>query len=219
MSDFQREEYHRDGFTVIDDVVTTAADWRDLVLASPLLSAVYTPQEKRTVAAGEGYNLHRVLDRFETDATLPTVRELYRDVLERAKEIAGPQASSSPYARSAYYVKVYDPPAGQQGWHFDTNDVSGVLYLTSHTQSGATVVTSLDGVIHRLQPRAGSLLLLQGTKCWHRADAVLDRPKITLLLNYYLGTPAPRHPELDTIIFGSSEPRPGLQQNAVEANP
>jgi hypothetical protein len=199
-----RTQYHRDGFTVISDVLPNPKRWQNAITTSQHLRRVFTPEKERVVAAGEGFNLHVVLDRFDLDAALPEAADLYNSVFDLILEVVDPGAIRSPFARSAYYAKGYDPPNGQQGWHFDTNDISGILYLTDNENDGATVITSLfDGSINRIAPVAGSLLLLQGTKCWHMAEPVTDNPKCTCLLNYYLGTPPDRHPALDGIIFGA----------------
>lgn len=201
-----RQSYANLGYTVLREFVPNATAWYERVLASGKAWDVYTAQERREVRAGDGFLKYRAMDRFLADHVLPELGGLYFDTLSTIRELAHPEASTSPYERTAYYVKIYDPPDGQQGWHYDTNAITAILYLSSHPQTGYTAITSLDGTgVHVVKPEAGSLLLMQGRECWHRAEPTTSGTKVICPLNYYIGPAEPRDPRLDSIIFGPGE--------------
>lgn len=198
-----QKRYRETGFFVIESALDGAQEIADRITQRVAEeSEIYVPEEARVVAAGRGFLRHKALDRFKCDEAAPAVGRLYADMLRDIREITQKELINSPYPRSAYYAKVYDPPDGQQGWHFDTNDVSVIVYLTSNPSDGGTEIQSLDGVTRVVQPVAGRILVLDGTACWHRAAPVIASRKTTLLLNYYTEPVATRDPRLDSIIFG-----------------
>lgn len=95
----------------------------------------------------------------------------------------------------------------QQGWHFDSNEITGVLYLTSTEKTGFTEIDPLNSnSFVKVFPKAGSLLLLQGRECWHRASPVADgEEKVICTFNFFRAqTEQNRDANMNPIIFGES---------------
>lgn len=200
------DDFLTNGVAILDDLVDphTARGWGEQLLRSDRLHYVCTPSEYRVVDAGEGDNEHYSLDRFEIDAIVSGIGAAYGQVFHAYIDHLNPNSMRSPYERSAYYAKVYKAGCLGQGWHYDTNSYSGILYLSdSDGDDGATEILARDGSTELVPPRAGRLLLLDGRRCWHRATRVARGNKVTILLNYYDTGHRPRDPRTDPLIFGS----------------
>jgi hypothetical protein len=195
-------DYRDVGFVVFDDAIPMASDWAQRFLDSAAGSRVHLAERDRTVEAGGGDNNHRALDRFTVDAVVPEVGLFYPQLLLSVRHAVSRYAILGPYRRSGYYVKIYEQPGDAQGWHFDTNSISAIAYLTTNA-TGATEINGSDGRTHLVYPEAGRLLLLDGRRCWHRAQPVEQEVKVTLLLDYYLLGHRLRKLHLDRLIFGN----------------
>lgn len=198
------ERFRSLGLVIIDDYIepTLAQTWGEALALSPLLRHIKTAEADRVVDAGAGDNEHYSLDAPQTDQTVAEISSVYAAIFEEFIAPLNPYAIVSPYERSRYYVKVYRNGCGQ-GWHYDTNTYSAILYLSSTTApSGVTEVIARDGETYRVAPQAGRLLLLDGRHCWHCARPVHDETKVTVLLNYYDKGHRPRDLNTDPLIFG-----------------
>jgi hypothetical protein len=192
-----RDEYHDLGFTVLRRVLPEPAVWSDR-----LLKHERSGSEPAPTRIDESYQRYSILDRFAIDKVLPAVGDLYRSLVPALRQITTQQIVESPYPRSAYYMKIYHA-GGMQAWHQDSNGVTVLLYLTSHHDSGGTVIRTLRGTEVTVQPEAGAILLMQGRRCTHRADVVTQGPKVLCPFNYYEAGAVDRPPEIDDFVFGT----------------
>ncbi len=197
------KEYLEQGFTVLDNMVPLAASWKESILNSKDLREVYVSEEKRKVAAGKGSLKYAALDRFQTDSVVSELNDYYEKLVEILIQITHQEVITSPYERTAYYSKVYRNKGDEQGWHYDTNGLTVIIYLTNNQDSGRTEIEKLDGSgTLFVAPKAGSILIMQGRRCWHRAEPIMSGIKVICPLNYYTGRAEPRDSRLDDIIFG-----------------
>lgn len=198
-----RKEFFDNGYTLIEDVVLRPKEWSSAILNSSSLKKVFVHESNRTVEAGKGHLKYSAMDRFSTDMAIPDMYKFYSSLPKQLEKFTYSDIILSPFKRTAYYTKVYMEDGDEQGWHYDTNDLTVVLYLTDVTQTGATEILSIDSkTINKVWPKAGAILVLQGQKYWHRASPVTNTTKVICPLNYYLSEPEARHPDLDAIIFG-----------------
>lgn len=204
MRDLAKEQFEKLGFYVWRGFIkdTAARKLTEDFTASNRFANVFKSEEERNVSSGRGYSKHAAIDRFGVDEIAPSVGKMYADILPVAAHLSGRALIASPYDRSAYYVKRYLPPDGQQGWHFDTNCLSVILYLTDN-EDGWTEIRCLDGKTRFVAPEAGALMILDGKNRWHRALPVQSAEKITVILNYYFPDHPARVEHLDSLIFGT----------------
>lgn len=121
---------------------------------------------------------------------------LYQLAYETVRATLDARAIESPFARSAMCLKRYAAPDGLQGWHFDTNPISAVLYLTS-CQGGQTELRGLGSV----EPRPNRLVMFRGGAIEHRAARVTAGEKLVAVMNFYLPGDCTRPFEADEAMF------------------
>ena len=194
--------YIERGFVVLPTAIPESRAWRHAVLShreelAPIRYA--DPQGERPEGIG-GHLCYDVGDASWCDRRLPGIQDGYLRVRSLGEALAGP-LDLSPLGRSRYVVKLYPAPEGEQGWHFDTNGVTALLYLSTN-MDGTTRIQGLDGLEYTIFPRTGDLLFLQGRVCWHRADPVHEGVKIVIPFNLYLPGEYSRPTGLDTLIYG-----------------
>lgn len=150
---------------------------------------------------GGGAYSYRAADADAVEEGLPDFAAWYRAQPVALTSAFGRDVVVSPYPRSAFTLKLYGP-GDQQGWHYDTNPVTVLLWLTSSPPEGALEVRDRTGEVRRVAPRAGSILLMWGRELWHR---VLPQPeraeRIMVALNYYFADDTWRPEGIDSLIY------------------
>lgn len=199
--------YQERGFYLARNAVPAAKDWAHIVAqrSENLRRVDYTDPRGETAGGIGGRLCYEVGDALWCDRNLPTIPALYEHVQRVAARSAGP-VDLSPHPRSRYVVKVYRAPDGGQGWHYDTNSVTALLYL-SDNPDGATRLQALDGQTYTVFPACGDLLLFQGRKCWHRSDPVRTGAKVVIPFNLYTPGEYTRPDGLDDVIYGAAAPK------------
>lgn len=201
-------EYRQLGYTVIDGLIPreVATRWSERILnlrAKGELTYKGTAEgEEFTEGLKQEYQNYFVLGGRETaeDQTLREMFHFYYAFLPMLGLITGVPMVASPYPDSIINCKIYWPPEGQQGGHFDTNGFTFLLYLSDNEEEGETALYPLTqrrnlgddrpqkffGEAHKVEPRMGRVLLMQGRECWHWASGVKDKPKVACPWNYYM---------------------------------
>lgn len=199
-------DYKNTGYTISQNVIShkTCDSWITS-LSNNLVSHsnhVEMQEKKRTISAGKGDSIHKIFDRYSVDKILPEINKIYTNLLfNELKAHLKENIILSKYSRSAYYIKFYIPPDGQQGWHYDTNDYTYLIYLTDN-EDGHTEVNCLNGEKKNIKPKKSQGLFLNGKGCYHRALNVNESLKAVLILNYYKPNHEPRNMNIDPLIFG-----------------
>lgn len=154
-------------------------------------------------ASGGGCSKYWVLDGGTVLSLFPGVFDWYSDQLPLLSRIVEREVICSPYLRSAINVKIYQDEGNGQGWHYDTNPLSAVLFLTD--SGGALVIRDLKGDAYEIEPRRGLLLLMQGREILH---SVLEssQPRVSCILNYYYPDDCDRPEWIDRAIYENQDP-------------
>jgi len=109
-----------------------------------------------------------------------------KEVVEWVKHVTG-EASIyiSPNVMSAINLNIMDDTESVYRWHFDAEPYTALLYLTDvGAEDGGTLEIVANCAPHqapdlavedplRFHPAAGTLLLMDGTRCYHRATQML----------------------------------------------
>lgn len=197
------EEFTHSGFTVIPNIVSDFEQWSKSILRSPDLTRVFVHEPPHKLPYRRGHLKYAAIDRYETDKVLPKLKQFYEYFCSELRNITKLNVITSPYERSAYYCKAYTEKEDEQGWHFDTNGLTVVLYLTTNTSGATEIEPSNTSKLVHVFPKGGTALVLQGRECWHRACPIENEEiKVIILLNYYVDKAQAREPSLDKIIFG-----------------
>jgi hypothetical protein len=210
-----RREYFHEGLTVIADAVPAAsvAIWREQALRLARRGGIRRDLRADTQdVLGDGGNYHyRVVDGTTIREELPEMIQCYQSMVGLISAVTLDNVEPSPYERSAVNLILYEGKGDQQAWHYDTNRITALLYLTTN-QEGGTECVLLDDNPHRpvkrtriVLPQAGALLIMQGRKVWHRGLPVNQQTKLVALWNYYAPDDSWRPEGLDTLLYGSSQ--------------
>lgn len=153
---------------------------------------------------GGGRYDHTVADAATITAGLPWITAWYYAAIPALTDLFDAPIEPSLLLRSRYTLKHYGP-GGQQGWHYDTNPVTVLLWLTTSPAEGALEVRDRTGEVRRFAPHAGSVLAMWGSELWHR---VLPQPddanRIMVALNYYLPGAQWRPDGIDDLVYGDT---------------
>jgi hypothetical protein len=216
--DRHRAEYHNDLLTIVPDVLnpdaagSIARRTLDLIERGGAIHRDQIGTGDTAVLDGGGAYRHWVVDGLRVLEHFPDLMAIYEALksLVSAVTLQDVTTSTEKFPRSCVNLKVYRGEGSEQGWHFDTNAITGLLYLTTNTKGGTrceipryhpdeALRTTETRVI---QPFAGSLLIMQGRRVWHRADPVDDEVKIVAPLNYYTATDYWRPEGIDNLVYG-----------------
>lgn len=204
-----QQQYDEWGFTVLPVIPPDVAElWaKSLVYAfdvERLGRRIDVQDERGEVGDGIGGRLfYDLIDGVECESIVPTMVDAYRIMPALLSTVTRQDVIVSPYPRSKVCGKRYPAHGGQQGWHFDTNGITVVAYLSTNVD-GATRVRPLNGggIEVDIFPVAGSILLMQGRNVWHRGGTVEAADKVISPWNYYVEGDTERPEGLDEQIYG-----------------
>jgi len=203
-----RSEYEVLGFTVLDVIPEDIA----LAWGEAIVFAIHNPGRGRRIdvedprgEVGEGIGgrlYYDLVDGIDCEEVVPSMVDAYRILPALLSAVTGLDVVVSPYQRSKVCGKRYPAGGGEQGWHFDTNGITVVAYLSTN-EDGPTIIRPLDGSPEQhVFPKAGSLLLMQGRKVWHKGGRAIAEDKTISPWNYYVEGDTWRPPGLDEQIYG-----------------
>lgn len=158
---------------------------------------------KEGTATGGGHSKYWILDGFCVQASFPELVNWYGEQRPIIEGIVGRQIILSPYPRSAINIKIYRGSGSGQGWHYDTNPVSAVLYLSD--RGAPLALRDLQGGTFGIPPQPGMLLLMQGREVFHRVMEG-DETRASCVLNYYHPDDCERPEWIDRVIYENEEP-------------
>ncbi len=161
---------------------------------------------------GAGKYFHYIFKGGDIRDHFPELVVLYHCLLPQIALVTCSKAVLSPYRDSDINIKAYPPGGGTIGWHYDTNTITALLYLTSNTEA------PLEMEIRRSHPskpdwvekvdyhaREGSLFLMQGRKVWHQSRPTEKEYKMVVVLNYYTETDQWRPSHFDDFVYGGKK--------------
>lgn len=162
---------------------------------------------------------YRVIDGRAVDRHLPALRELQAACRRRAEAALGAALDELADPTAAVNVNL-TPPGGEYRWHYDRNEVTGVLYL-NHVEGGeievcpnyrimlgrrraprlqrlldrmltAAPLRRLAGRRVAIRPAPGMLVLMRGNRCLHSVAPVGgDTERIAVVMAFDLPGAAP----------------------------
>jgi hypothetical protein len=153
-----------------------------------------------------GRALHEILDGFAVQEHFPELLVAYAKARETAEDVAGEPVILSPYPRSGVNLRVYRHTNSSDGWHYDSNPVSALLYLTSGGQPTRFKVS--EDELLDVCPSTGLLLLFKGRTLLHHVPTG-DQLRITCPFNLYYPHDTFRPDYVDGVLF---ENRDGVSQ-------
>lgn len=164
-------------------------------------------EERLDVLDGGGAYRHVQIDRYGVERNAPELVGLYHGLRMTLEAITGGEVLESPWLRSSVNVKVLLDAGDGQGWHYDTNSLTALLYLTDTTEeTGTRVMLGEDAdTMAAVVARAGDLLVMDGRHLWHRVPEHPGGTRITCPLNYYLPGDTDRPAGIDTLVYGSEQ--------------
>jgi hypothetical protein len=163
---------------------------------------VYETPADPTILNDGGLFDHYIVDGYVCRAIFPHMHHVYAEVAALVACLTGLDVIASPYERSAVNVNRYDPPTGQMSAHFDSNPISGILYMTTLLDGGTSFLRSTGEVFHAELPVAGDLLIFKGREIKHRADLVRTGIKVVGVWNYYTREDTWRPTGMDDFMYG-----------------
>lgn len=139
---------------------------------------------------------------------LPDMHTWYEALTPLVSVMMQEDAVVSPHPLSDVNVLLYDRPADAIGWHYDTNPITFLLYLTDNSEGGTEcrlLKRRHDETprVRIIQPRAGAVLLMKGRCVEHRGLPVQTEKKACAVWNYYAVGDLGRPSGYDEAIYGT----------------
>lgn len=211
-----RQSLLRSRYAVVEEAIDpeTCARWRTTALQ--LAQRHAQPIERQSdghllryqVVPGEAVRDHW-LELFDFYSAAQT--------REWVRRVTGAEAIfPSPHLRSAVNINLMCEPGEVYRWHFDAVPYTALLYLTTSAPEDGGALEFYPDVIARgdgqpdlrnrekisLLPRAGMLVLMDGTRCYHRVAPIL-RSHIRLCIPMVFPNSAAheRPGELDSYLY------------------
>lgn len=189
------------GWTLIYDAIPedTARDIEKIALNAVADVGIF----KEGTSSGGGHSKYWVLDGGAVNRCRPDLFEWYEAQLPLLGKITNREVILSPYLRSAINIKVYKGDGNGQGWHYDTNPLSAVLFLSD---SGSPLsIRDLQGDARQIEPKAGKLLLMDGREVFHSVEAG-NETRVAAVFNYYYSDDCERPEYIDRAIYENVDP-------------
>lgn len=201
----QRAELARTGVVVVPGVFDSDRLEKDsrVALAQAGNRLDRGPTEARADLLDEGGAYHQsVVNSLGVAEHVPDLWAWYVRNVARVAEAFAAEVVTSPHPLSAVTIKHYGG-GDEQGWHYDTNPITCLLYITGSVPGGEVVVYDRTGELRSFCPPAGSVLLMWGRELRHR---VCPQPegadRVIAALNYYLTDDLWRPPGIDAVAYG-----------------
>lgn len=147
---------------------------------------------------------HGILNGPQVRKAVPELFGWYECAVNLLAYLADRPVITSPYGSSAISLKVYHQPGDRQGWHYDTNPLTGLLILTETDGDYGTEVQMRDGTTLTLRNDPGDLWVMLGRELKHRVLPLPEgKVRVTVPLNYYHPNDTWRPEGMDERVYGS----------------
>ena len=197
LSDLQRR-YIYEQYCEIEKFIPTSLSYQIFSKAQKLITTNRISLVKhkglgtKTELDGSGEYFHYIFKGDDIRKWFPELVFLYHALLPQIRWITCTKTVLSPYSDSDINIKAYPPGGGTVGWHYDTNTITVLLYLTSNSEAPLEMEIKHE---HPSKPnwvekvnlfsKEGSLLLMQGRKVWHQSKPTKKEEKMVVVFNYY----------------------------------
>lgn len=185
-----KEEFNRLGYTVLRNILPrgTIKSVVDTLLASPATGYVDVDLEPdaATLTFG-GITRYGYFNYPDLLKYCSVVQGWYEAILPLASFVVSDDLILSPYYDSSVLALVYKDNAGQQEYHYDTQPITVLVYLTNNSDCGQTRI-SKGGELIDVYPEAGSILVMKGRELLHCSMPVTHGLKVSMPMNMYTTT-------------------------------
>jgi len=221
------EDFAKSGAVVIHGALPqqTIADWR--TISQDLVTRFGIDIERRSaehtltyrVVTGEVLRLHapEIFAFYSASETADWVRQI----------TGAPSIVTSARERSAININCLERPGQRYRWHFDAIPYTLLLYLTDHApEDGGSLefcsctpaeiegsareptAAQLEREKVSITPRAGMMVLMDGTRCYHSAAPVL-RPisRLSIPMVFPVSREHERPEGLDDYLYQAASPQ------------
>jgi hypothetical protein len=224
--DNHRREYCHQLYTIVDGVLPD--DFASMLLRRAndvigrggvkLVNHAGRGTQAELDAGGAYY--HYIFTGSDITEHLPELRGLYHGLLPTIAAITLQDAIISPHPESDINIKAYPAGGGTLGRHLDTNGITVLIYLTTNIE-GALVLelesshpseSASRKETKRILAKAGSMIVMQGRKVWHRSEPMDNEQKVAVAFNYYQRGDTWRPAHFDAFVYKGikEDTRPGL---------
>ncbi|MQY22301.1 2OG-Fe(II) oxygenase [Nocardia macrotermitis] len=152
---------------------------------------------------------YRLLTGDDIAEHLPWLFELHRTSFHRiAEEISGMSLDPDNAVTSAVNVNILDPGGDGYEWHLDSNPVTALLFLSTHTEEdgGRLELRPTDREPLSVTPCAGTLAVFDARRCPHRVSPPTQGLRISAPMNYFItGQPRHRPDDLDAALYNHND--------------
>jgi hypothetical protein len=171
-----RQEFARQAYVVCPGVLTSD---RARELREKALDLVRRHARRIDQQSDEHVLRYRVVTGDAVRVEWPELFAIYESPALRAwvAAIAGvPTVFNSSHLQSAININALGEPGEVYRWHLDAAGFTLLLYLTdSRAEDGGALELRPADAVTSLLPAAGTGVLMDGTRCLHRAAPILRR--------------------------------------------
>ena len=185
------------GFYVKGDVLNpyTASD-----LAERAIKYKHFHTRRHESSLG-GWSEYRAIDGVHVAAKFQELVDIYHHLRDVMSTELSREVILSPYEMSSINIKIYPPSSGSQGWHYDTQPLTCLLYLSEGSQ---TLIELEDGSLYGVDPKPGTLLVMEGRRMKHKVGVNGPAPRVTVPFNFYYPHDTYRPAYVDEAIYNNA---------------
>ncbi|MCU1311470.1 MAG: 2OG-Fe(II) oxygenase [Candidatus Angelobacter sp.] len=182
-----KERFRKNGYLVVDKVIPSGL--RDSWKLTALRIAQDTGRSIRKEVGNEILR-YRVVTGETIRDCWPELYDFYsaRELRSWISEVTGTEGITlSSHLQSAININVLNEPGEVYRWHFDAEPYTALLYLSDSEPAdggclefypnanleSSQMPTAQERI--KFRPRCGSLVLMDGTRCYHRVSPILRR--------------------------------------------
>jgi hypothetical protein len=155
------------------------------------------------------YRHYLTLNGHQIRELIPDMHIWYQSLIPLWSAITFWDVITSPHVLSDCNVKIYQGEKAGHGWHYDTNGLTVLLYLSDNS-TGGTRLQPLDNAHPQQEadtrtvvvlPRKGHFLVMRGRKVYHCGESCENEVKIACPWNYYIAGDVWRPNSLDLVSY------------------
>lgn len=199
-------QFWSEGYVILDNFFPDEiiGSWKEKVLQNTVVAEIgvnvinkfYASDDPNSRDAAGSYNFISIDGRRSLN--FPSLSEYYNSTANFLSLFTGLDIVTSFDKQSSVTFMFYPAPGGSLTAHYDTNQITFLIYLTDNDDGGTklypisalrpTILGQPDEIISEpviILPRRGRILLFNGRRIWHQSLPVNLNYKISSVWNYY----------------------------------
>lgn len=207
--------YHHDMHTIIDHILPKelclelSDRVRKLIKENKVQLVSHSKQGTIDELDGGGDYLHHIFKGKDIREFFPELVGAYHSLVSLLSCVTCSETIISPYLDSDMNIKAYPKGGGTIGWHYDTNAITVLIYLTSNTEAPLKLKISRSHPSKKdswtecemVYASAGSMLLMKGREVWHISEPTDTEEKFVVVFNYYVEGDTWRPKKFDSMVY------------------